>query len=113
VSTLQILNKRIYQKSKKFNQRAGGAYLGVGVRLAESFCTEFLGHNHLLCQRSNCTHSIVDFGLLQLVGGEPGRVSTIGVLPHAVRLGSEWLNPALDEGADQLEARHFLFGCGS
>jgi hypothetical protein len=100
VSTPQTLNKRIYQKSKKFDQRARGAYLGAGVQFAESFYAKFLGHDHLLGQRGNCAHSVINFGLLQLIGGEPGRVSTIGVLPHAVRPGSEWLNPALDEGAD-------------
>jgi hypothetical protein len=70
------------------------------VRFAESFCAEFLGHGHLLGQRGNCAHTIVDFGLLQLIGGELGRVLTIGVLPLAVRPSSEWLNPVLDEGAD-------------
>jgi hypothetical protein len=28
-----------------------------------------------------------------------------------VRPGGEWLNLALDEGADQLEARHLFLGC--
>jgi hypothetical protein len=100
VSTLQSLNKSIYLKLKKFDQRAGGAYLSAGVRFAESFCAEFLGHGHLLGQRGNCMHTVINFDLLQLIGGELGGVSTIGVIPHAVRLGSKWLNPALDEGAD-------------
>jgi hypothetical protein len=100
VSTPQTLNKRIYQKSKKFDQRVGGTYLSAGVQFAKSLCAKFLGHGDLLGQRGNCMHSIIDFGLLHLVGGEPGRVSMIAVLPHAVRPGSEWLNPALNEGAD-------------
>jgi hypothetical protein len=30
-----------------------------------------------------------------------------------VRPGDKWLDPALDESTDQLEARHLFLGCGS
>jgi hypothetical protein len=107
-----ILNERIYQASKKFNQRTEDAYLGAGVRFAEGFCAKVLGHDCPLRQRSDGAHTIVDFDLLQLVGGEPGRVSAIGVVPHAVCPSGERLNSTLEESADQLEARHLFFGCG-
>jgi hypothetical protein len=35
------------------------------------------------------------------------------VVPHALGPSGEWLDPALDESAGQLEARHHFFGCGS
>jgi hypothetical protein len=45
-------------------------------------------------------HSIIDFGFLQLVESESGRVPMIGVIPHTVCSSSEGLDLVLDESAD-------------
>jgi hypothetical protein len=50
-------------------------------------------------------NSVVDLGFPQLIGRESSRVPTAGIVPHIVGLSGERLDLALDEGADQLEAR--------
>jgi hypothetical protein len=75
------------------------------MRLAESFRAEILGHDRLLLQRSDGTNSVIDLSFPQLIGRESRRVPTTGIVPHTVGPSGERLDPALDEGADQLEAR--------
>jgi hypothetical protein len=69
-----IFKRRTYKKSKESSKRAEDAYLGAGVRFAESFCAEILGHGRLLLQRSHGANSVVDLGFPQLIGGESSRV---------------------------------------
>jgi hypothetical protein len=83
------------------------------VRFAESFCAEIPGHGRLLLQRSDGANSVVDLGFPQLIGGESSQVPTADVVPHTLGPSGERLDPALNEGADQLEARHLFLGCGS
>jgi hypothetical protein len=82
------------------------------VRFAESLCAEILGHGRLLLQRSDGANSVVDLGFPQIIGGESSQVPTIGVVPHTVGPSGKRLDLALDEGADQLEARYLFLGRG-
>jgi hypothetical protein len=75
------------------------------MRLAESFHAEILGHGRLLLQRSDSVNSVVNLGFPQLIGRESSRVPMAGTVRHTVSPSGERLDPALDEGADQLEAR--------
>jgi hypothetical protein len=85
----------------------------VGVQFAESFYAEILGHGRLLLQRSDGTNSVVNLGFPQLIEGELSQVPMAGVAPHTVGLSGERLDPTLDEGEDQLEARYLILGRGS
>jgi hypothetical protein len=49
-------------------------------------------------------HAVIDLGLVQLIGGNSGRVPAAAVVPHAVGSSSERLDPVLDEGPNELNA---------
>jgi hypothetical protein len=83
------------------------------VRFAEGFGTEVLGHDYLLCQRSDEAYSIINFSLLQLVGRKSGQIPAVGVIPHTMRSSSKRLNPAFDEVLNQLETGHLFPRRGS
>jgi hypothetical protein len=83
------------------------------VRFAESFYAEMLGHDRLLLQRSDGANSIIDLGFPQLIRGESSWIPMAGVVPHTVGSSGERLDPAFNEDADQLEAKHLFLGCGS
>jgi hypothetical protein len=75
------------------------------MRLTESFSAEILGHMRLLLHRCDSTNSVIDLSFPQLIRRELRRVPMAGIVPHTVGPSGERLDPALDEGADQLEAR--------
>jgi hypothetical protein len=87
-------------------------YLGAREGLAESHSSEILWHDRFLLYLGDGANTVVNFILLQLIGGHPCWVTVIGILPHAVGSSGEWLHPAFNEGANELNARQLLLGRG-
>jgi hypothetical protein len=50
---------------------------------------------------------------VQFILGNLGRVPAVAVIQHAVGSSSERLDPALDEGSDELNARKLFLRSGS
>jgi hypothetical protein len=50
---------------------------------------------------------------MQLIGGDSRQITAVIVVPHAVGSSSERLDPALDEGPDELNARKLLIRSGA
>jgi hypothetical protein len=50
---------------------------------------------------------------MQLILGNLGRIPAVAVIPHAVGSSSERLDPALDKGPDELNARKLFLRSGS
>jgi hypothetical protein len=76
----------------------------LGEGFAEGHRAESFQHGQLLLDVGDGVHAVVDLGLMQLIGGNSGRITTVTVIPHAVGSSSERLDPMLDEGPNKLNA---------
>jgi hypothetical protein len=88
-------------------------YLGAGKGLAKGHHAEDFWHERLFLYVGDSANTVIDLRFLQLVRRNSCRVSSIGVVPHAVSPSSERLDPTLYESMNKLDARKLFLGRGS